>query len=188
MRGSSIQKHLGISMIEVLVAMIVIAVGLLGLARLQTGLQGADVDAYQRAQALSLIEDISSRIALNRGDAAAYLIAPASPTGFGASCGATLDTRAKIDLNQWCNALEGASEIEGTTKRGAMIGARGCVEAGAAGEYVITVTWQGLRPVAAPPASVGCAQGLYDAGGTSGCVGDLCRRYLSTVVRIANLE
>jgi type IV pilus assembly protein PilV len=68
-----------------------------------------------------------------------------------------------------------------------MVGGRGCVEEIAADEYLITVAWQGMAPVAAPPESVPCGAGEYDGGAGSPCVNDLCRRVVTTVVRISDL-
>lgn len=175
-------------MIEVLIAMVVIAIGLLGMAQLQARLQASDIDAYQRALALSVVEDISSRLAANRGAAAAYLVAPDSPLGVGMTCPTNLAARSGIDLHEWCRSLQGISEMEGSTRVGAMTGARGCIEQVADGEYLISVTWQGMGPVVAPPDSVACAQGLYDEAGDTQCENDLCRRFLTTVVRIADLD
>jgi type IV pilus assembly protein PilV len=55
------------------------------------------------------------------------------------------------------------------------------------GEYMVTVAWQGMVPLAPPPASVTCGASAYDVGGATGCTGDLCRRYVTTIVRIASL-
>jgi type IV pilus assembly protein PilV len=54
-------------------------------------------------------------------------------------------------------------------------------------EYLITVAWQGMAPLSAPPASVGCGAGAYDGAADTPCVDDLCRRVVTTVVRIATL-
>ena len=69
-----------------------------------------------------------------------------------------------------------------------MVGGRGCVEDIGPGEYLVTVAWQGLAPISAPPASVACAAGLYDGGAGSPCIGDLCRRVVTTVVIIPPLN
>jgi type IV pilus assembly protein PilV len=69
-----------------------------------------------------------------------------------------------------------------------MIGGRGCVEALPDNEYLVTVAWQGLTPVSAPPASVTCGQNLYDGPAGSPCQADRCRRVVTTVVRIATLN
>jgi len=185
----------GASLIEVLVTMVILAFGLLGAAGLQARLQLADMEAYQRAQALILADDIASRIATNRAQAAAYVTGTANPLGTGVVCatpaaGAALQ---QFDSAQWCNALQGVAEVAGASKVGAMLGARGCVEilgAAANKEYLVTVAWQGLAPVSAPPASIACGANLYDgaAGSTSSnCAADRCRRVVTTVVRIGGL-
>jgi type IV pilus assembly protein PilV len=71
-----------------------------------------------------------------------------------------------------------------------MIGGRGCVEAipTAPGEYLVTVAWQGLTPISAPPAGVACGRDDYDGEAGSACTGDLCRRVVTTVVRIGDLS
>jgi type IV pilus assembly protein PilV len=66
-----------------------------------------------------------------------------------------------------------------------MVGGRGCVEALGNGEYLVTVAWQGMAPVAAPVPA--CGQNLYNGAADSLCTGDRCRRVITTVVRIGNL-
>lgn len=183
----------GTSLIEVLVTMVILAFGLLGAAGLQARLQLADMEAYQRAQALVLLDDIASRIATNRANAAAYVTTAANPLGTGmVACPTTvlLSSRQQIDAAQWCNALQGAAEVAGAGKIGAMLGARGCVESLPNNEYLVTVAWQGLAPVSAPPTSIACGANLYNGavGSTSSnCAADRCRRVVTTIVRIAGL-
>ena len=43
-----------------------------------------------------------------------------------------------------------------------MVGGRGCVEDLGSGQYMVTVAWQGLAPISAPPESVTCGAGDYD--------------------------
>lgn len=56
----------GFSMIEVLVAVFILAVGLLGVAALQMGSMNSGQEGYFRTQALSIAEDLASRIRTNR--------------------------------------------------------------------------------------------------------------------------
>jgi type IV pilus assembly protein PilV len=180
----------GTSLIEVLVTMVILAFGLLGAAGLQARLQLADMEAYQRAQALVLLDDIASRIATNRAHALAYVTGASNPLGTGVACPITGPTRQAIDADQWCNALQGAAEVTGINKLGAVLGARGCVEQLPNNEYLVTVAWQGVVPISAPPTSVACGANLYNGaiGSTSSnCVSDRCRRVVTTVVRIAVL-
>ena len=176
-------------MVEVMVTIVILAIGLLGLAGLQSRLQASEMEAYQRAQALILLNDMASRISANRANAASYAVAAptTSPLGVGANCAAAGTSTQQIDAGEWCEALQGAAESSGTAQVGAMVGGRGCVEAvtGTAGEYRITVAWQGLTPVAGPAST--CATGLYTGAAGSACTGDLCRRTVTTIVRIGNL-
>jgi type IV pilus assembly protein PilV len=174
-------------MIEVLVTIVILAFGLLGLVGLQTKLQASEMEAYQRAQALVLLQDMANRLASNRNDAASY--ATATALGAGNDCPAIsgTSTQQERDASEWCSALQGAAETSGTSQVGAMIGGRGCVESIGSGEYMVTVAWQGLGPLAAPPASVSCGSGLYNGGTDSACANDLCRRAVTTIVRVAAL-
>jgi type IV pilus assembly protein PilV len=187
-KSATLPIQRGTSMIEVLVTIVILAFGLLGLVGLQTRLQVSEMEAYQRTQALILLEDMANRIASNRTAAASYVTA--SPLGTGMACPATVATTADRDLGEWCNGLQGAGETKTsapTTRVGAFVGGRGCVQSLGSGEYMVTVAWQGLTPMSAPPASVSCGVNSYNGGTGSPCTGDLCRRVLTTVVRIATL-
>jgi type IV pilus assembly protein PilV len=174
-------------MIEVLVTMVIIAFGLLGMAGLQMRMQASEMESYQRSQALLLLSDIANRISVNRNNASSYLVAPASALGAGMTCPTTTSTMAQRDLGEWCNGIQGAAETSGGSKVGAMIGGRGCVESLPGGDIMVTVAWQGLTPIAAPPASVTCGANSYNASTGASCVNDLCRRAVTTIVRIATL-
>ena len=180
----------GTSLIEILVTIVILAIGLLGLAGLQSRLQASEMEAYQRAQALVLLDDMASRINANRANAASYALAAptAAPLGAGMTCPTSTSSQQEIDAGQWCQALQGAAETSGGGKVGAMIGGRGCVEDLGGGEYLVTVAWQGLTPIAAPPNSPACGTGSYVGPAGSVCTGDLCRRFITTVVRIGNLS
>jgi type IV pilus assembly protein PilV len=177
----------GTTLLEVLITIVILAIGLLGLAGLQARLQSSEMEAYQRSQALILLNDMASRIATNRANAANY--ETASPLGVGAAtaCNDT-STRQKADACEWSNALQGAGETLGGGSVGAMVGGRGCVEDLGENEYLITVAWQGLTPISAPPASVACGLNLYNDATGSACKDDLCRRTVTTIVRIGNLS
>lgn len=175
----------GTSLLEVLVTIVILAIGLLGLAGLQARLQSSEMEAYQRAQALVLLNDMASRIATNRTNAATYVTGSGSPLGGTATCPTTTATRQQIDAGEWCNSLKGAGETLGGSNVGAMIGGRGCIENIGGGQYLVTVAWQGMTPISAPVPA--CGQGLYNGATGSACTGDLCRRVITTVVRIGNL-
>lgn len=187
MHSATFGRQRGVTLVEVLITTLILAIGLLGLAGLQARLKVLQIESYQRAQALMLLKDMSGRIANNRNNAAAYVTV--APLGVGAACGAIpLGTRRGRDAAEWCNLLQGASELSaGGNQVGAMVGARGCVEDLGSGQFLVTVAWQGLAPVSAPPETVACGAGSYDGGADSPCQDDLCRRVVTTIVRIATL-
>lgn len=186
----------GFSMLEVLVSIVILVFGLLGLAGMQAVAHQAELESYQRAQALILLNDVVERINSNRrargcyvftdagtgapylGDATqgGYLGTPNCATGFSDSSTKEIADRG---LAEWDNLLKGSAETKSSTSVGAMIGARGCVMLDAAtGVYTIAVAWQGMTDTFTPV--VNCANGLY---GT-----ETRRRVVWTTLRFANLN
>lgn len=176
-------------MIEVLVAIVILTFGLLGLAGLQSRLQISEVEAYQRSQALILLNDMASRLAANRRNAAAYAAAATTGSPVGASvCPTDTSTQVKIDIKAWCEGLRGASEVNSASASvGTLVGGRGCIEPLSTGsnEYIITVAWKGFAPLSAPSANLRCGLGNY--GSEAPCANDVCRRVVTTLVKAPNL-
>lgn len=175
------RKNAGFSMVEVLITIVILMIGLLGLAGLQTKALTAQMEAYQRSQALILLKDMADRINANRKNAALY-VTELNPA---ASCPTAGATVASVDLNEWCNALLGAAEVQDTAKVGAMIGARGCITqtvapaTGVPSQYLVAVAWQGLNSTVIP--SITCGQNQYGAN-------DALRRVVALPVNIADLN
>ena len=165
----------GFSMIEVMVTVALLIVGLLGLAGLQSRVTSAELEAYQRSQAIVIAQDISDRMNANKRNASAYVQTDIGLGGTVQSCVGKVG--AALDLCEINNELVGASETSAGAKLGAMIGARACVTSPAASTYVVTVAWQGLVPTAAPAAA--CGQNGYG--------NDSLRRTLSLPVRVGCL-
>ena len=67
--ASAVPKHSGFSMLEVLVSIVIVAVGLLGMAGLSARSTTAEYEAYQRAQALILLSDMVMTLAYARNEA-----------------------------------------------------------------------------------------------------------------------
>jgi type IV pilus assembly protein PilV len=93
-------RQTGFTLIEILVTVIVLAIGLLGLAGLQATSLSFNSTAYQRSQATNLAYDIADRMRANVVAARAgnYDIA----LGAAAPAGANL---ADTDLREWRQAL-----------------------------------------------------------------------------------
>ncbi len=175
----------GTSLVEVLVSMVILSVALLSLVVLHGRLHVLQVESYQRSQGLILLNDIASRIALNRNNANLYVTG--APLGAGMVCPVNPVTRQESDFAEWCAVLQGAAETIGASQVGAMVGARACIESIGGGQFLVTVAWQGMAPISAPPASVTCGAGLYDGGAESPCQDDRCRRVMTTIVQVATL-
>jgi type IV pilus assembly protein PilV len=193
----------GFSMIEVLVSLLIIVLGLLGLAGLQVRMQQSEFESYQRAQALILLQDMVERVSLHRVTASCFdFTDPDAGTPFlgtattiAIACGASTsndNTQAVNALSEWNSLLQGAAEIKGGAGAGAMVGARGCASyapgselldpngavISGTGVYTIAVAWQGMTDTFAP--TVNCANGLYGA--------ETRRRVVSTTFRHAFLK
>ena len=173
-------RELGSTLLEVLITIVILAFGLLGLAGLQARMQVAEIEAYQRAEAVMLAQEMVDRINANRKNVANYVTDDLG-TGSTMDCSSP-GTIAEKDLCEWNNALIGKTEVAGggtctsadtSGCRGAMIAARGCISvatlnlnpvfpAGANREVLVSVVWQGLSPTSAPTTTA-CHSADYTA-------------------------
>ena len=185
-------------MLEVMISVFIVLLGLLGLAGLIVRSNQAEMESYQRVQALMLVQDMVDRINANRKVAQCYSKGTAGiqlgkdSTDTSPACAAGSDpqqqARAIADLVAWHNLLLGSAEVSGTSKIGAMIDARGCVNYDATAEvggvagtgvYTVSVVWQGLATTFSSANT--CAKGDYDAA-------DQQRRVVTSMVRIGGLS
>jgi type IV pilus assembly protein PilV len=125
-------KNSGFSLLEVLIALVVLSMGLLGLAALQiTGLKN-NQSAYYRTTATVLAYDMADRMRLNRsvaeGGGYNLAIADAAPTG---------TVLADIDRISWLNSIATALPVGD--------GAIGLTSAGGKQIVTITVQWDDSR-------------------------------------------
>src|SRR3982750_4253955 len=75
------KSELGFTLIEALIAVVVLAFGLLGMAKLQIGSNQYSMESYQRAQAVILMQDMANRLAANRYAAQCYAVTTDATTG-----------------------------------------------------------------------------------------------------------
>ena len=147
-------RQRGVTMLEVLIAIFILTLGLLGAAGIQSQMQMAEVEAYQRAQAIVLLRDMVDRVNANRRAIASYVTS--SPLGSSAEDCSALTAVAAKDLCEWNNSLYGSAETKGGQSLGAMNTARGCITNPVTTmprEVVVAVAWQGMRPTLAPAAT-----------------------------------
>jgi type IV pilus assembly protein PilV len=95
----------GFSLIEVLVALVVLSVGLLGLAALQSTAAQFNAGAYTRSQATILAYDMADRIRANRAAALAGDYTSAYPGALPTCNDAVAGTVAQQDLAAWRRSL-----------------------------------------------------------------------------------
>lgn len=200
----------GFSLIEVLVAMLIAALGLLGLAGLQARAMSAEFESYQRSQALVLAMDMAERMRMNRSYSGTFknisnasngtsFVGTAGTGHYGLDCSST--DHAIQALCDWDGLLKGTAEKSSSDSNvGAMIGARGCVTydpstelAGIpdSGEFMVAVVWQGTTETASPTipgtgAALHCADNLYED--SSGTVKEALRRGVAFKFRFAKLN
>ena len=109
-RSAKLIHQGGLSLIESLVSLLVLAIGILGLAGVQTRLLVETRTANYRATSIGLIDDLTNRIALNRAAALAgtYNLAWAAAATPVQDCAAAQCTGAQLaqsDLNRWRAAI-----------------------------------------------------------------------------------
>lgn len=193
------RRPAGFSLIEVLITMMILGVGLLGLAGLQARAFNAEVESFSRAQALILANDMADRIATNReeakkGSTSAFNTAtvygvPYTPaTACSALTSATSSELSAKELCEWSEALKGATQTSGGSKIGQLAGARGCIsyQAATAGppaqplRFIVTVAWLGRSGLGTLPADVTCGSGAI--------LPESMRRAVSITVPFADLD
>jgi len=161
----------GVGLIEVLIAVLVLAVGMLSLASMQLAAKRASFEATQRSIATSLAKDIVERmrsnpdqldafVVSNIGDEASLLATPSK------NCSSVTCTPAELvahDLAEWESLLVGASEKLGTANAGGLVAPRACITH-AAGVVTVAIAWRGVSSLTNPADST-CGEsvvGLYD--------------------------
>lgn len=100
----------GVSIVEALVALLVLSIGMLGIAVMYLESVKANRTALSRTQAIQLVNDMADRIRANRGAGAKYALTPTKkPTGDIEYCNknnCTSDQLANYDLLQWVDAVD----------------------------------------------------------------------------------
>jgi type IV pilus assembly protein PilV len=160
----------GATLIEILVSMLILMFGLLGLVGVMVQSQRAQVEAFQREQALLLAQDMVNRMLVNKGVAGCYVLATyigvdeltPPPETTCTSGTATQKTRFATDMSEWLSLLQGAATAIGSSAVGGVPDARGCITKDAtSGIYQVSVVWQGSAATSAPPAGITCGNTKY---------------------------
>ena len=170
----------GFSLLEVLVALLILSIGLLGIAGLQVTSKRSNFEALQRTTATMLANDILERIRGNPGQLSLYTNAGAGFT-FTPSTGittavtdcanATCDSATLVtyDLYEWERAITGVAETTaGGADAGGLVSPTACISVPAgepAGTINVAIAWRGLVKLSNPGINTcGEATGFYDDG------------------------
>ena len=165
----------GFTLLEVLIALVVLAFGMLSLARTMGRASQEQVEAYQRAQAIVLAQEMVDRINNDQRNAARY-VGSYVPYGRAEDC-TLAPTLWERNGCEWRNRLLGVDVRDGARVIGAPMASRGCIVNPSPNVYVVAVAWQGVLPTEAPDSA--CGTGEFDS--------EANRRVYSTVLQIATL-
>lgn len=152
----------GVGLVEILVALLVMSIGLLGYAGLQLRALSSTEDAHYRTQAIAIAQDLTERVAANPQSLAVYTNA----ANWGALAGdvesRTLPANWNICTTASCTAAAMAgSDIQQARWQArwllpnGRVAAAECVAGGAA---CVTVSWRDADPAACTPPDDNCVR------------------------------
>lgn len=158
-RLSRPRRQRGFTLIEILVAVIVLSVGLLGVASLQIASKRGNFEAMQRSAATMYAESLVERMRANPVNYASFTNGDFVTTSVGVNfassdyftsqpgtitCNSAVGcAHAQADIDAWW------AEIEGSSVEGGLLAPSGCVLQ--EGGYVtVAIAWRGLGELADP--------------------------------------
>lgn len=169
-------RSTGMTLIEVLVALFVLAIGILGAVAMQTTAKQGSFDAMQRSLASAMAQDIIERIRSN--DVSESVLESYEGT-YGESVRALPDNLCNQvasmcspqqivmnDLYEWTNTLRGEDSKLNNENVGGLIDARGCITHQSQ-LVTVVVSWAGRTETS-------------DAGGDCGSASNKRRRIVLT--------
>ena len=145
-------RQSGFSLIEVLVAMVILIIGIIGVFNLHIIAKRSSFESFQQSQAAFLASDMVNRMKLNISQLALYsnatvngsLVKPEfSCDGVNADV-CSSDQTGTWDLYSWQQLLRGSTEQIGEQFVGGLDQATGCIQI-MNNNVAIAITWHGLR-------------------------------------------
>lgn len=169
-RNQRMTRQSGVGLVEVLIAVLIFAVGMLGMTAMQLGAKRSSFEATQRSIATSLARDILERMRSNPVALSSYAVLElgSATVTSGTNCNTSSCTTAQLavrDVYEWSQLLQGAAEkitINGVTSdTGGLVDYRACIT-NASGFVTVAIAWRGVGDMANPTGSTcGEASGLY---------------------------
>ena len=141
----------GMTFIEVIIALVIIVIGILGAVALQATAKKSSFDAMQRSLASSLAQDMIARIRANnvanlgdyaRADYGLSLDAPPAVDCNDANVPCNAVQIVAHDMYEWERALVGADVTKNRNAAGGIVGGRGCIFRNG-NAMTVVVSWQG---------------------------------------------
>ena len=132
----------GFTLLEGMLAAVILATGLLGLASMQGYSLGRNVDANETTRVTNFTADIVERVQFNRRNALAY---SGIDTSVACTINATTQPMARGDCDQWRNLLTGglAASLGGLRGQVAVTAIGPTVPPLNQNRVVVTMTWTG---------------------------------------------
>lgn len=172
----SITSNKGFTLIEVMIAVFVLAIGILGVAGLQLFANQNTYEANQRTTAAALASSIIERIRVNADVADNYLgsTTPVTEASGAPACTAAVDCTpqqlADHDLQIWHNMIVGVTEeSQAGDNTGGLVAPSACITQPAGyddNQYRIAIAWRGRSPLTSPSAEA-CGNGAVDGSGNN---------------------
>ena len=167
----------GFTLLEVMIALLVFAIGMLTTASLQLEAKRANYESLQRTTASQLAFDMLERIRANTGAMVTYVGGGELVLGGGTrgaepapKCDSVADACtatdvALVDLWQWEQLVDGATETSAGAATGGLVSPTACIRGpGAAGTYTVAIAWRGVNELQDPIADpCGNGTGRYGA-------------------------
>lgn len=134
---SSARRQKGVSLIEVLVAVVVLSIAFLGMAALQAISLSTSNSSMARSQATILAYSIQDAMRIDRTNAIAGSYNTSTVAVVGNACPVPGTTLATAQLSAWCGSLANALGAQSTTK--------GIISCAATGICTVTVQFDDSR-------------------------------------------
>lgn len=187
------RREAGASLLEILIAVFVLSIGLLGAGSLQMVSSRSNHEALQRGVATALLQDMVERMRANSSALDTYTALGVGRSLDGDDMAAqscdtdcTAAQLSAFDLYEWEQALAGVAETRSGSNVGGLLAPTACITgpAGGDGIYTVSIAWRGLTSLSDPVAnSCGQGSGLYDS--SDGAQADVHRRLISFTTYIS---
>ncbi|MDM8559267.1 type IV pilus modification protein PilV [Candidatus Parabeggiatoa sp. HSG14] len=128
----------GFTLLEILVALLIVSIGFLGVATLQIRGYQFNHAAYSRTQAVFLASDIMDRMRVNAEEARKGSYSKECPQTDDVGCdgnNCSSEQLAVYDLAKWCNSLQNTLKGE----------VNASIQGNASNNFTITISWKKPR-------------------------------------------